>query len=145
MRESHRLAIVILRVAVAALLIIHGVSRLRLGLVDDFGSFLAARGLPFGPALAWTITVVEIAGGLALAAGRLVIPLCLWFIVELAAGLALVHYPEGWFVVGSGRNGMEYSALLIAALASIAVANRRGARARSTGPVPRRRSRRPRR
>ncbi len=31
-------------------------------------------------------------------------------------GIVLVHAPAGWFVVGHGRNGMEYSVLLIAAL-----------------------------
>ena len=30
------------------------------------------------------------------------------------------HFPEGWFVVGAGRNGMEYSVLLIAVLAALA-------------------------
>ena len=32
------------------------------------------------------------------------------------AGIVLVHAPAGWFVVGLGRNGMEYSVLLIACL-----------------------------
>ena len=35
----------------------------------------------------------------------------------------MVHWKEGWFVVGAGRNGMEYSALLIASLLAIAYAN----------------------
>ena len=33
-------------------------------------------------------------------------------------GIVLVHGPEGWFVVGMGRNGVEFSVLLLAALAS---------------------------
>ena len=32
----------------------------------------------------------------------------------------MVHMPAGWFVVGLGRNGMEYSVLLIACLAMLA-------------------------
>lgn len=35
-------------------------------------------------------------------------------------GIVLVHAPEGWFVVGLGRNGMEYSVLLIVCLLSLA-------------------------
>ncbi len=31
-------------------------------------------------------------------------------------GLILVHVPAGWFVVGLGRNGLEYSVPLIIAL-----------------------------
>ena len=38
-----------------------------------------------------------------------------------AMGILLVHAPEGWFVVGAGRNGMEYSVLLIASLALVAL------------------------
>ena len=34
--------------------------------------------------------------------------------------MILVHLPAGWFVVGGGRNGMEYSVLLIVALLGIA-------------------------
>jgi len=42
-------------------------------------------------------------------------------------GIALVHAPAGWFVVGLGRNGMEYSILLIICLAAVIVAHRRSA------------------
>ena len=113
-------ALAIVRVAAAAMLVIHGVARIRAGGVAPFGEFLSQNHLPFGAALAWTITVVEIAGGLTLAAGRLVRPLCAWFVVELLAGIALVHGREGWFVVGLGRNGVEYSVLLIVCLLALA-------------------------
>ena len=122
MRDTRTLGIVLVRVAVAATLVIHGVARVSLGIVDDFGGFLTdVVGIPLGHALAWTITVVEIAGGALLAAGYFVLPLAVWFAVVLAAGIALVHLPEGWFVVGAGRNGMEFSVLLIACLAAVAL------------------------
>ena len=41
-------------------------------------------------------------------------PLSLYFAGELVMGILLVHREAGWFVVGLGRNGMEYSVLLIA-------------------------------
>ena len=110
----------LVRVAAAAMLVIHGVSRIRSGGVSPFGEFLTQNRLPLGHALAWAITVVEIAGGLALAAGRLVRPLCAWFVIQLLAGIALVHGREGWFVVGLGRNGVEYSVLLIVCLFAVA-------------------------
>jgi len=31
----------------------------------------------------------------------------------------MIHFSEGWFVVGGGRNGMEFNFLLIAALVTI--------------------------
>ncbi len=121
MPARQHVAFVWLRVAVALLLFIHGAARVSDGTVDDFGVFFTLSGFPFGAACAWTITLVELAGGAALAAGFLVIPLCFWFAVQLAAGIALIHAKAGWFVVGAGRNGVEYSVLLIAALASLAI------------------------
>lgn len=119
---SARHALTALRIGVALLLIVHGIARVALGIVDDYGGFLDATGFPFGVALAWGITVFEIVGGLVLAAGRWVRPIALVFALELVMGIVLVHAPEGWFVVGAGRNGMEYSVLLIAVLLAVAYA-----------------------
>jgi putative oxidoreductase len=121
MITTTRLGIVLLRVVVALLLLVHGVMRVRLGVVDDFGGFLSLNQIPLGNILAWTITVVEIAGGLILILGYWVVWLCGWFIIQLIVGVFLVHAKDGWFVVGAGRNGMEYSVMLIAALISIAL------------------------
>lgn len=123
-RDPSALALSGIRVVVALLLITHGIARLALGIVDDFGVFLSSVGFPLGPLLAWTITVVEIVGGALLAAGRWVRPLALYFAAQLSLGIVLVHAREGWFVVGAGRNGMEYSVLLIAVLIALAIAAR---------------------
>lgn len=120
MTVTPRRALDALRITVALLLLIHGVARVALGIVDDFGGFLDLVGLPLGTALAWGITVFEIAGGAALALGRWVRPIALVFAVQLGMGIVLVHGPEGWFVVGAGRNGVEYSVLLIAVLLAVA-------------------------
>lgn len=117
-------AMTFLRVAVATLLFIHGTFRAATGGVAGFGEFLAGSHVPAGLAVAWIITVVEIAGTIALALGYLVRPLTLWFAAELTAGIVMVHAPEGWFVVGGGRNGMEYSVALIALLLAQAWAAR---------------------
>jgi putative oxidoreductase len=113
--------ITIVRVAAAAMMIIHGTYRVFDGGVSGFGQYLGSQGLPAGVALAWLMTVVEIAGGLLLVAGRFIRPLCVWFSLELLAGIALVHFREGWFVVGGGRNGFEYSTLLIVCFAAVAL------------------------
>ena len=118
---SSRLGLTIVRASVAAVLILHGVARATAGTVGFFGVFLAeVQGIPLGRELAWAITVVEIVGGLLLALGVAVIPLCAWFIAVLVAGMKIVHWPHGWFVVGEGRNGIELSVLLIACLVAIA-------------------------
>jgi putative oxidoreductase len=54
--------------------------------------------------------------------GRFVSLACLGHVGILALGLFMVHLPEGWFVVGLGRNGVEYSVFLIVSLLAVAYA-----------------------
>ena len=119
-------ALVLLRLVVATLLFIHGAARIANGTVDDFGGFLGSQGLPLGFFAAWGVTIFELVGSVLLAVGFYTWIIALLFAAELAVGIALVHWKEGWFVVGAGRNGMEFSVLLIASLIAIAVANYKG-------------------
>ena len=93
------------------------------GTVGGFGGFLESAGLPAGLAVAWILTAVEIAGALSLLARVAVVPLSMWFIVQLATGVFLVHWSRGWFVVGGGTGGMEYSVVLIACFVSLILAD----------------------
>lgn len=112
-------SIMVVRIAVAAMFIIHGVMRIVENAVGPFGPFLESRGLPFGLAWAWAVTIIEIVGGTLLALGRYTAPLAAYFIIQTALGIWWVHWQAGWFVVGLGRNGMEYSVLLIACLIAV--------------------------
>lgn len=123
MADNKTTALVFIRVVVAAMMFIHGASRISFGTVGGFGEFLGAQGLPLGFYIAWAITLFELIGSVLLAAGFYAWIIALLFALELAVGIALVHWKEGWFVVGHGRNGMEFSALMIASLLAIAYAN----------------------
>ncbi len=115
-------ALICIRVVLAALMFVHGAARIANGTVDDFGGFLGSQGFPLGFYLAWGITIFELMGSVLLAVGFYTYIVALIFAVELIAGIALVHSKEGWFVVGAGRNGMEYSVLLIASFLAVAFA-----------------------
>lgn len=122
-RTSHRTrqSLTCIRIAVATVMIIHGVYRAtQEGFVAGFGGFLESQGLPFGVAVAGAITAWEIIGGVLLALGRWTRLLAIGFAVELGGGLLMVHAREGWFVVGGGRNGMEFAAILIVIMLAIA-------------------------
>lgn len=108
------------RILLSGIIAAHGWARLLAGAVEPFGAWLDAQGFPFGLALAWGITAVEIIGTPLLAAGRLVLYLCPLYAAIYIMGIFLVHAPEGWFVVGLGRNGMEYSVLLVVCLLGLA-------------------------
>ena len=120
----------ILRIALAGLIAAHGWSRLLSGGSAPFGEWLTAQGVPLGPWIAWTITAVEVLGTPLLALGRWVFPLALMYSAIYATGIALVHAKAGWFVVGAGRNGAEYSVLLILVLLCVGVQHA----GRRTGP-----------
>lgn len=111
----------VLRLTVAGLIAAHGWSRLVTGGVVPFGDWLESQGIPFGLAIAGTITALEIVGTLPFAFRRLVVPLSIVYSLIYVAGIVMVHAREGWFVVGHGRNGMEFSVLLIVSLVVIGV------------------------
>lgn len=118
----NQLALTIIRIAAAGNMIIHGITRLSLATVSDFDGWLTSLGFP--PYTAWIITFFEIIGGVALILGiKGSKYICLVFCVQLIMGIVLVHAPEGWFVVGAGRNGMEYSVLLIICFVCTSIAN----------------------
>lgn len=117
--ESNARALVVLRLVLAGLIAAHGWARLIAGGVAPFGEFLDASGWPLGFWIAAGITALEIVGSLLLAWGRLVLPLTLAYAGIYAMGIVLVHAKAGWFVVGLGRNGMEYSVLLIVCLLAV--------------------------
>lgn len=111
------------RIIVAGLFIAHGLARISYGTVDDFGAFLDGKGFPLGALLAWIVTAYEIAGGILIIAGRWTRIIALGFVFHQVMGIILVHAREGWFVVGSGTGGMEFSVLLIASCLLIASKN----------------------
>lgn len=118
---NEKLPLTTLRVVVAILLAIHGWSRFLAEAVAPFGTWLAEQGLLAGLVIAIVITALEILATPILALGILVRPLCAIFAIIYAVGAVMVHAPAGWFVVGLGRNGMEYSVLLIVCLMVIAL------------------------
>lgn len=106
----------VMRLTLAGLIAAHGWVRFLDGGIEPFGGWLLSQGLPMGLAIAMAVTAVEILGTPLLAMGRLVTPLTLLYSLIYLVGIAMVHAKAGWFVVGKGRNGAEFSVLLIVCL-----------------------------
>jgi putative oxidoreductase len=117
-------ALLLLRVAVAIFFMAHAAVRLVNGSMPRFGLFLESRGLPWGLALVWGITLWELAAGTMMALGRCVRPCAAGLLAIAAGGIVLIHMHQGWFVGEHGVGGMEYSLSLIVALLVIMAADR---------------------
>lgn len=110
----------VLRIAVALLILIHGAYRLIAGGVVPFGVWLESQGFPLGFGWALGVTLFELVGPILLLVRRWTSFAALGHAAILTLGMVMVHMPFGWFVVGAGRNGMEYSVILIVSLLAIA-------------------------
>ncbi|MFN4226291.1 MAG: DoxX family protein [Hyphomonas sp.] len=113
-------ALTAIRIGVALLIFIHGAVRVAAGGVAPFGAWLETQGFPVGIAWAWGVTGYELVAPALIILRRFVSVLCLGHAGILALGMVMVHLPNGWFVVGLGRNGVEYSVLLILCLLVLA-------------------------
>ena len=120
-QSRNKLGWLILRITLAVLVGIHGWFRLLNGGIEPFGVWLNGQGIPLGFWVAASITVLGILGSALLAFGLKVRLICGAFAALYAMGILLLHAGEGWFVVGAGRNGAEYSVLLIVALLCVAL------------------------
>lgn len=118
--NSTDLALSFVRIAAAGNMLIHGISRAVTGGVSGFDEYLTSLGFP--PYTAFLITAFELIAAVLIIINRWTSMLSIFFCIELIAGIILVHGPEGWFVVGHGRNGSEYSVLLLICFISAIVA-----------------------
>lgn len=122
-QQRLKYALVFLRLIVALIMLTHGIGRIYYGSVGGFGEFLTLHNFPLGFYLAWALTIFEIVASVLIAVGFYVAPLAIIFILHLLCGIFMVHLKDGWFVVGAGRNGAEFSVLLIASFIALAISH----------------------
>ncbi len=93
--------------------------------VNDFGNlFLNQIGFdPLGVPIAWAIKLSHVAAAFCLLFDKYINWASIITILVLIGGIVLVHFKEGWYVVGAGRNGMEFNILLIFCLLTIMLPN----------------------
>ena len=116
MKSREELSFILLRTILGIIIASHGWHRLLTGGYEPFGGWLTGEGFPFGLSIALGVTLFEVIGSPFLVMGKKLPYICAAYIVIYFTGLVLVHFQHGWFVVGSGSNGIEYSVLLIASL-----------------------------
>ena len=115
----------ILRIALSVIMIMHSVSGMFNNGVNDFGNmYLNEVGFaPFGLILAWLIKLSHLATAVLLLINRYIKLAAVVTIFILLVGIFMIHFKEGWFVVGGGRNGMEFNFLLICVFLAVMFPN----------------------
>ena len=115
----------LLRFAVAIILFLHSVPGIFNNGINEFGKFyLNEVGFaPLGVPIAWAIKLSHIACAICLLLNRFTKLASIITILILVMGIIMVHAKEGWYVVGGGRNGVEFNFLLIFVLLTIIFSN----------------------
>jgi putative oxidoreductase len=119
-RDGH-LAVDLVKLVVCAIIFTHGAHRYLHGEIAPLGNALAEFGFPFPQAQAQLVNLAETGGVLLIALGVLVRTMCAVLILIFATGIALIHWQLGFFIIGPGEGGWEFSALLIACFAAVAL------------------------
>jgi len=114
----------ILRLAVCAILFTHGSYRILSGEAPGLGGVLREEGVPTPLLFGWLVCIAETLGTTLLALRILVLPITLILSTIYFTGIMMFHRHSGFFVVGPGHDGWEYSALLITCLFVTAWENR---------------------
>lgn len=115
--------IALLRMLMGLLFMAHAVARLVDYSLPGFGEFLESQGFPLGFYLAWAVTLFELTGGLCMFLGYFIRLFCIGEIIILVTGVIIVHWQNGWFVVGKTLGGIEYSVVLIVVLIAVFIAH----------------------
>ena len=117
----------VLRITLAAIFFMHGIPSIFTGAVNNFGNqHLNAMGFaPIGLPLAWAIKLSHVACAILLILNRFIRLAAIVTIPILVAGIIMIHAAAGWFVVGEGRNGVEFNLLLISVLVYLAIINKK--------------------
>lgn len=113
---------ILLRFALAFILIMHSVPSIMSGDINSFGrDYLDGIGFSsFGIYMAWTVKLIHLFSVVFLLMNRFLKITAVANVLIFIVGIILIHGKEGWFVVGGGRNGVEFSFLLIVCFLSLA-------------------------
>ncbi len=105
-------AVLVLRLLLAALIGARGWAHWFDGGTLPFGETLA-HDFAGAAMLTMAVTALEAIGALFLAAGRLVFPIALAYVLIFASSIAFYHAGKGWYTSGADQDGAEYAVLLM--------------------------------
>ncbi len=117
----------VLRWASAIILFMHSIPGMFNGGIHDFGNlYLNQVGFdPFGVYLAWVIKLSHVVAAILFIANKFIKWAAWPTLFILVVGIFMVHLEHGWYVVGGGRNGVEFNFLMIAVIVHLLIEDRK--------------------
>ncbi|MFC7773155.1 DoxX family protein [Flavobacterium sp. GCM10027622] len=105
----------LLRFGMAVVMFMHSVPSIVSGDVIAFGiEYLSPKGFGFlGLPVAIAVKLIHLFSIYTLLVNKHLKPTAILNILVLISGIVMVHAWEGWYVVGGGRNGIEFNFILI--------------------------------
>lgn len=118
---NNKIDTLIIRFALAIIMLMHSLPSFLTMDVLSFGSdYLAHQGFGvLGVPIAILIKLIQLLTVPAMFCNKYVKIFSALNIVILVTGIVLIHFDEGWYVVGNGRNGVEFNFLLICVFLSL--------------------------
>jgi putative oxidoreductase len=137
--ERQRIGLLILRLALGLIFVLHGWMNVVGGQESFLREMLAMVGWSPPDILIWSITGLELLGGLALMAGVFTREAAFLLAVEMVVAVVLFHLRQGFFIVAVPNAplayGFEYHLALIGGLVCLVLAGPGGfAKWERTGP-----------
>lgn len=111
----------LLRIGLVIIFLVHSLSGMFNNSINDFGNlYLNQVGFaPFGVLIAWVIKLSHIGFAFSLLTNKYLKFTAIITLLILLSGIIMIHFKEGWFVVGGGRNGVEFNFLLIICILTV--------------------------
>lgn len=104
-----------LRFSLAIIMVMHSVPSVITGSIMSFGKdYLANEGFgALGLPIAFLVKGIHLISIPLLLLNKYLKYISILNIIILIIGIIMIHGNEGWYVVGAGRNGVEFNFLLI--------------------------------
>jgi putative oxidoreductase len=111
-------ALLVLRVVAGLLIAYHGVLKI-VGGVPHFAMFIAAQGIPLPGFTSWVVALLELVGGVLVAAGLLTRPLALLLAVEMLLTTLVIKLPGPGVIGANNVAGAELDLLYLASFVAL--------------------------
>ncbi|UYM03842.1 DoxX family protein [Solicola gregarius] len=117
--RRYDIALVVVRVVLGLVFVMHGWQKYDTYTIDGVESMFDGMGVPFAYPSAVAVTMLELAGGVALVIGVLTRPIAVLFALNMAGALYFAHWDAGFYATNGGYELVLVLGVLSAMFATV--------------------------